>query len=89
MKRIPDEVRNKAVARALEQPELSPRVVAITLTDAERSFVSETSVSRVLRAEGLATSPPLIVMKVANSSANPTTATKQLWHVPCQVIQDT
>jgi transposase InsO family protein len=77
--RIPDEVRHKVVARALEEPELSPREVAVTFTDAERIFVSEASVYRILKAEGLVTSPAFIVMKAADRFANPTTAINQLW----------
>lgn len=77
--RIPDEVRHKVVARALEEPELSPREVAVTFTDAEGIFVSEASVYRILKAEGLVTSPAFIVMKAADRFANPTTAINQLW----------
>jgi len=77
--RIPDEVRDKVVARALEEPELSPREVAVAFTDAERIFVSEASVYRLLKAEGLVTSPAFIVMKAADRFANPTTAINQLW----------
>jgi putative transposase len=77
--RIPDEVRQKVVALALEEPEMSPREVAVAFTDRERSYVSEASVYRLLRAEGLITSPAFIVMKAAERFANPTTAVNQLW----------
>jgi putative transposase len=77
--RIPDEVRQRVVALALEQPELSPREVAVAFTDRERSYVSEASVYRLLRAEGLITSPAFIVMKAAERFSNPTTAVNQLW----------
>jgi putative transposase len=39
--RIPDVIRDKVVARALEEPELSPREVAVTFTHAEKTFISE------------------------------------------------
>ncbi|HML45039.1 MAG TPA: IS3 family transposase [Hyphomicrobium zavarzinii] len=77
--RIPDEIRDRIVARALEEPELSPREVAVAFTDAEKTFVSEASVYRILKAEGLVTSPAFIVMKAADAFANPTTAINQLW----------
>ena len=77
--RIPDEIRDKIIQRALEQPELSPREVAVAFTDAEKTFVSEASVYRILKAEGLVTSPAFIVMKAADKFANPTTAINQLW----------
>lgn len=77
--RIPDEIRNKVIERALEEPDLSPREVAVAFTDAEKTFVSEASVYRMLKAEGLVTSPAFIVMKAADAFANPTTAINQLW----------
>jgi RNA-directed DNA polymerase len=77
--RIPQEVRDKLIERALDGPELSPREVAVAFTDAEKTFVSEASVYRILKAEGLVTSPAFIVMKAADRFANPTTAINQLW----------
>jgi transposase InsO family protein len=77
--RIPDDVREKIVELALDQPDLSPREIAVAFTDRERSFVSEASVYRLLKARGLVTSPAFIVMKAADKFANPTTAINQLW----------
>jgi transposase InsO family protein len=77
--RIPDEVRVKVIEHALDAPELSPREVAVAFTDGEKTFVSEASVYRILKAEGLVTSPAFIVMKAADAFANPTTAINQLW----------
>jgi transposase InsO family protein len=77
--RIGDDVRQKVLAFALDKPELSPREIAVGFTDRERTYVSEASVYRLLRAEGLITSPAFIVMKAADRFANPTTAINQLW----------
>ncbi len=77
--RIRDDVRQTIVTFALDQPELSPREIATAFTERERTYVSEASVYRLLRAEGLITSPALIVMKAADRFANPTTAINQLW----------
>lgn len=77
--RIPDEIRTKIIQLALEQPELSPREAAVAFTDTAKSFVSEASVYRILKAEGLVTSPAFIVMKAADKFANSTTAIHQLW----------
>jgi transposase InsO family protein/transposase-like protein len=77
--RIPDDVRERIVALALDEPDLSPREVAVAFTDRERSFVSEASVYRLLKARGLVTSPAFIVMKAADKFTNPTTAINQLW----------
>jgi len=61
--RIPDDVRARIVTLALDEPELSPRELAVRFTDAERYFVSEASVYRLLKAHDLITSPAFIVMK--------------------------
>jgi putative transposase len=42
--RIPDEVRERIVRLALDEPELSPRELAVRFTDTQRYFVSEASV---------------------------------------------
>ena len=77
--RIPDDVRERIVQLALDEPDRSPREVAVMFTDREQSFVSEASVYRLLKARGLVTSPAFIVMKAADQFANPTTAINQLW----------
>ena len=69
--RIPDEIRDKVIERALDEPELSPREVAVAFTDAEKTFVSEASVYRILKAEGLVTSPAFILMKDGRSLRQP------------------
>jgi putative transposase len=77
--RIPDEVRGQLIDLALEQPELSPRELAVTFTDERAYFVSEASVYRLLRAHDLITSPAFIVMKAADEFHDKTTAPNQLW----------
>jgi hypothetical protein len=47
MNRIPDDVRARIVTLALDEPEFSPRKLAVRFTDAERYFVSEASVCRL------------------------------------------
>jgi putative transposase len=77
--RIPEEVRDRIVELALNEPELSPRELAVTFTDAESYFVSEASVYRLLKAQDLITSPAFIVIKAANEFKDKTTAPNQLW----------
>ena len=77
--RIPDPIRDKLVQLALEQPELSPRELAVRFTDTESYFVSEASVYRLLKAHDLITSPAFIVMKAADEFKDKTTAPNQLW----------
>ena len=71
--RIPDKVRGQLLDLALEIPELSPRELAVKFTDEKRYFVSESSVYRLLKAQGLITSPAYIVMKAANEFQDKTT----------------
>jgi putative transposase len=77
--RIPDTVRHRIVQLALDQPELSPRELAVRFTDTEGYFVSEASVYRLLKALDLITSPAFIVMKAADKFKDKTTAPNQLW----------
>jgi transposase InsO family protein/transposase-like protein len=77
--RIPETVRGQMLDLALEQPELSPRELAITFTDTKAQFISEASVYRVLKLHGLITSPAYIVMKAADEFRDKTTAPNQLW----------
>ena len=64
--RIPDDVRDQIVDLALDEPELSPRELAVTFTDTKGDFVSEASVYRLLKAHDLITSPAFVVIKAAD-----------------------
>src|SRR6201997_1780579 len=77
--RIPDAVRERIIALALAEPELSPRELAVRFTETERYFVSEASVYRLLKAHDLITSPAFIVVKAADEFHSKTTAPNQLW----------
>jgi putative transposase len=72
--RIPDDVRERIVAMALDVPELSPRELATRFTDTNAYFVSEASVYRLLKAHDLITSPAFIVIKAADEFKDKTTA---------------
>ena len=77
--RIADEVRGQIIDMALEHTELSPRELAVRFCDEKNYFVSEASVYRLLKAQGLITSPAYIVMKAANEFKDKTTAPNQMW----------
>lgn len=77
--RIPNAVRVQVLEMALDEPELSPRELAIKFTDERRYFVSAASVYRLLKACDLLTSPAFIVMKAADEFREKTTAPNQLW----------
>lgn len=77
--RIPDNVRELIIDLALEQPELSPRELAVRFTDTQKYFVSEASVYRLLKAHDLITSPAFVVIKAANEFKDKTTAPNEMW----------
>ena len=77
--RVADAVRTQIIDLALEQPELSPRELAVRFTDTMAYFVSEATVYRLLKAHDLITSPAFIVMKAANEFKDKTTAPNQMW----------
>ena len=77
--RISQAVRDSVIQLALDQPALSPRELAARFTDTKSYFISEASVYRLLKAQGLVTSPAFIVIKAADSFKDKTTAPNQLW----------
>src|SRR6201990_2662735 len=77
--RIPNDVRERIVNLALDEPALSPRELAVRFTDTEGYFVSEASVYRLLKSHDLIASPAFIVMKAADEFKDKTTAPNQLW----------
>ena len=77
--RIPDDVRERIIRLALDEPALSPRELAVRFTDTEGYFVSEASVYRLLKAHDPIASPAFIVMKAADEFKDKTTAPNQLW----------
>jgi len=64
---------------ALDEPELSPRELAVRFTDTQSYFVSEASVYRLLKAHDLITSPAFVVIKAGDEFRDKTTAPNQLW----------
>src|SRR5215212_8027676 len=87
--RVPDEVRTRIVQLALAEPELSPRELAVRFTDEQKSFVSEASVYRLLKAHDLITSPAFIVVKAADEFRDKTTAPNQLWQTDVTYLKVT
>lgn len=85
--RVPTEVKCKVVELALKGTELSPGELAVTFTDQERYFVSDSMVYRTLKAHDLITSPAFIVFKAADELQNKTTAINQLWQTDFTYIK--
>jgi putative transposase len=77
--RIPDDVRGQIIALARDEPDLSPRELAVRFTDTQSYFVSEASVYRLLKAHDLIASPAFIVIKAADEFKHKTAAPNELW----------
>jgi len=77
--KVPDDYRDKLVEMALDEPELSPRELAVLFTEHYSYFISESTVYRILKQNNLITSPAWIVIKASDKFKNPTTAINQLW----------
>jgi len=77
--KLPAAVTRAVLELALKEPELSPRELAVSFVDQQQYFVSEASVYRLLKAHDLITSPGFILLKAADTFAEPTTAPNQLW----------
>ncbi|MDT6940948.1 IS3 family transposase [Brucella pseudogrignonensis] len=77
--RIPDDIRDRIIALALDHADLSPRELAVKFTDTESYFVSEASVYRLLKAHDLVTSPAYIVIKANDEFKDKTTRPNEMW----------
>ena len=87
--RLPEDQQDAIVELALEKPELSPRELAVTYTDENACFVSESTVYRLLKAHDLITSPAYILIEAADEFRHPTTRVNELWQTDftyCKVI---
>jgi len=76
---IPEVQRQLVVEVALEHPMLSPRELAVNITDEQRIFISESSVYRILKAQGLITTPAHILLSASNEFKDKTRFVHQMW----------
>lgn len=77
--RIDQTHRDALIELALDRPTLSPRELAVTYTDTQGYFVSESSVYRLLKAQDLITSPAYLLMQASNQFSHPSTRVNELW----------
>jgi len=77
--RINEADRNKVVEISLEKPELSSRELAWHITDNYKYYISESSVYRILKSNGLITSASFRIMSASDSFHDKTTAVNQMW----------
>lgn len=76
---IPQEQKNLVVELALEFPHLSSRELAYKLTDEQQTFISESSVYRILKTRGLISTPPHIFLSAGNEFTTKTGFVHQMW----------
>ena len=76
---IPEEQKQLVVEVALEHPVLSPRELAVKITDEQRIFISESSVYRILKARGLVTTPAHILLSASNEFKDKPCFVHELW----------
>ena len=79
MEPIPEEQKQLVVEVALEHPVLSPRELAVKITDEQRVFISESSVYRILKAHGLVTTPAHILLSASNEFKDKPSFVHELW----------
>ena len=77
--RINNADRDTVVEIALSKPELSPRELAWSITDNYNYYISESSVYRILKENGLITTPSFMVMSASDSFTDKTVAVNQMW----------
>ena len=77
--RIADEHREAVIELALNKPDLSPRELAVSYTDENAYFISESSVYRLLKEQDLITSPAYILMEASDKFQSPTTRVNEMW----------
>jgi putative transposase len=77
--RIPDSERDHVVETALDMPQLSTRELAWFITDSQGTYISESSVYRILKSFDLIESPNYIVVTAADEFHHKTKSIHELW----------
>ena len=77
----------KILTRARASPELSSRQVALQLVDDERWYVSESTVFRILKREGLIKPAEIVGFKAGKEYHRQTKRPNELWATDCSHIK--
>ena len=64
-----------------EHPELSPRLIAVKISDEEEFYVSESTVLRVLKKHGLSAPRPLAALPALKEWRHKTTRINEIWQI--------
>lgn len=76
---IPEEEKRLIIETALDYPERSSREIALLFTDTNKRFVSESSVYRILKAQGLITTPAYDLIRASDEFKDKTTRVNEMW----------
>ncbi len=76
---IPEEEKQLITETALDYPERSSREIAFLFTDIHKRFVSESSVYRILKAQGLITSPVYDLIRASSEFKDKTNRVNEMW----------
>ena len=77
--KIPLKQQREVVNEALEHVQLSSRELAYHIVDQHQWFISESSVYRILKKEGLITAPAHIILSAANEYEHKTKRINEMW----------
>jgi transposase InsO family protein len=78
-KQIPEEEKQLILETALDYPERSSREVACLFTDTHKRYVSESSVYRILKQNGLITTPAFMLLKASDEYKDKTHRVNEMW----------
>jgi len=81
--KISPEEEARVLAEARVSPELSPRQLAWKVTDSGRTYISESTVYRILKREGLIKPAEIIGFKAAKEYRRKTKRPNELWASDC------
>lgn len=81
--KLQPEERERVLSLARASPELSPRQLALTLTDTRGTYISESTVYRVLKREGLIKPAEVVGFKAGKEYHRKTKGTNELWATDC------
>jgi len=77
--KISPEQESRVVEEALEHEDFSSRELAFHIIDQHRWYISESSVYRILKRNGLITAPAHILLSAADEFENKTTRVSEMW----------
>ncbi len=77
------------LAQARASPELSPRQLALSITDSEGLYLSESSVYRILKREGLIKAAEVVGFKAGKEYHRKTRRPNELWATDCAHLKVT